>query len=82
VSDLIICQALDPRCSAWSITTPKYCKPFIDKLKASVPSNYRTWSPLTKAWGIDGEWVHHAADIAKEYFPDADVRWNEGGEDE
>ena len=72
----IVCTALKKDCTLWALTLPDYNKGFVDAIKG-IPPEHRGWSPATKSWLIDGVWIQHAADLAVEYFPSAQVRWVE-----
>ena len=75
----IILEAEDVECSRWSLTLPDYNANFVTAIKG-IPPAHRSWDAQHKCWWVNGEWAEHAADIAKKWFPKAEVRWVEADE--
>jgi len=76
MSETINFQAQDEDCFEWAMQAP-YNRQFVDELKAVIPADKRSWDPENKVWVITSPWEATAGDIAKKFFPKAEVVWDE-----
>jgi hypothetical protein len=55
------------------LNTP-YRKPFVDRLKESIPADYREWRPDEKVWMIEFGYHQIAIRLFEMFYPDGEVQ--------
>lgn len=57
----------------YSVVFPDYNKSLIEELKNKLPQDKRAWVPEEKCWQVDGDYLESVIDMAKKYWPKAEV---------
>lgn len=69
--------ATTPRCEAWEFQFPDFNKPTIERLKEMVPSEARSYDPLTTTWTVDDEYIQDVADLLQQTWYHIKIEWVE-----